>query len=717
MRLSRCHQLFIVFFFCAGLAQSQSGRQSGFFYYQQSLNKGIPFQQCVEYGLKALRASKEIENDSLMNLAHIQLGILYWHDGQFYSAWHHLDSGQKISSRRKEPFKIAQCLHYKGLVHYYRCKFDSALYWYDLAEREYEKQKTDSALAKIKSHKGLIYSATGQYKKAIQNTLESFKLQEALPSYRDMTIPVQFSSAADETLYYKSKLEKDSESLQFVEQANDKVKKAFTLYNLGLDYLHLKKYAMALKYFKEHASIHAGLGYPTFTGSIADAYVGLGNYDSAIYYHRRWIGEIRERGTQIHLAAAYTNLAACYRSQKNWKEALTWFGSANALNKKIGLRRSEAVVGKAMAQTLLKLGQAREALREMEVSLGIAKQIGCIKDVQEFLEVKSDILLRLERPKEAAQALKQSFVLLDSIRDGEGQLQVARLQIEYETDKKNRDLAGLHAQNKLKEIEIESRNLQIALVISLLAIIAITGGFYFFRYRQKKKSSDLLTKQKKVIEAQNEELQKKNKEKEILLSEIHHRVKNNLQIISSLISLKSRQASAETNEALQQLNGRIFSMGLVHEKLYQNENIRTIRLDEYLKEVSQHLLSSLEAKEHPVSLQLNCRPVEMDVDKALSCGLIANELITNSVKYAFAADQHDREITVSLDQTDKTIAFGISDNGRGNTQAPENHKKSFGSRFVDQLVTTKLGGEMCVKTENGFHVAIKFRKEANDVTS
>jgi two-component system, sensor histidine kinase PdtaS len=714
MKILYRQTILIGFIFLATQTWSQSERQQGLLYYHQSLDKGLPFQKTIFSGLKSLHLFNAASADSLKALAHIQLGILYWHDGQFDSSWNHIDKGQQIVELRKEYIKVAQCLHYKGLVRYYQCNFREALNLYERAEGIFEEIKADSALAKLKSHKGLIYSATGQYKKAIQNTLESFKLQEALPSYRDMTIPMQFSSAADETLYYKSKLEKDSESLQFVEQTKDKVKKAFTLYNLGLDYLHLKKYTIALKYFKQHASIQADLGYPTFTGSIADAYVGLGNYDSAIYYHKKWIAEAKERGTQIYLAAAYTNLAACYRSQQNWKEALAWFELANELNKKMGLKRSEAVVGKTRAQLLLNLGQVAQALQEIEISLSIANQIGCIKDVQEFLEVKSAILVRAERHKEAAQALTQSIVMLDSITDGEGQLQVARLQIEYETEKKNRDLTELQSQNKLKQVGIESRNLQIALAFSLLTLIAIVGSFYYFRYRQKKKSSELLTKQKKIIEVQNEELQKQNREKGILLSEIHHRVKNNLQIISSLISLKSRQVSAETNEALQQLNGRIFSMGLIHDKLYRTEDIQNIRLDEYLTEVSQQLITSFEGHDHPITLNLNCQAVEISADKALTCGLIANELITNAVKYAFTAQQQNCEITVGLIQSGNMVSLQISDNGSSTKPISGSFNKSFGSRFVDQLVIAKLGGEWSVKLENGVHIIIKFTASLNE---
>jgi two-component sensor histidine kinase len=212
-----------------------------------------------------------------------------------------------------------------------------------------------------------------------------------------------------------------------------------------------------------------------------------------------------------------------------------------------------------------------------------------------------------------------------------------------------------------------------------------------------------------LVHERTAKLEIRNKENETLLAEIHHRVKNNLQIISGLINLKAGQStSPETNEVLCQLNGRIFSMGLVHEKLYQNKGIQTVRLNEYLGELGSHLLCSFEEKDHPVSLKLNCEQVEINLGRALACGLITNELVTNSVKYAFTAEQEDRQIAIGLMLVGNTLALHISDNGNSEKPMFANFKKSFGLRFVDQLVITKLGGEWSVRVENGLCFTITF---------
>ncbi|MEJ0054721.1 MAG: sensor histidine kinase [Bacteroidota bacterium] len=137
-----------------------------------------------------------------------------------------------------------------------------------------------------------------------------------------------------------------------------------------------------------------------------------------------------------------------------------------------------------------------------------------------------------------------------------------------------------------------------------------------------------------------------------------------------------------------------FSMGLIHEKLYQQDNIKSLRLDEYLTEVSEHLLSSFEEKEYPIRLKLNCQPIEIDADTALTCCLIANEIVTNSVKYAFAPDQKDREVALVLDQDKESIQLDISDNGQKNQELPGNFKKSFGFRFCGSAGKCQIGRSM-----------------------
>jgi two-component sensor histidine kinase len=502
---------------------------------------------------------------------------------------------------------------------------------------------------------------------------------------------MQFSSPSEESLYYKSKLEKDLESLRFVKLSGNEEKLAFTDYNIGLDYYHLKNYDGSLPYFREASTHYQNLHQPSFRGSIADAFKQLGNYDSALYYYDQWIKEVKERGTQIHLAAAYSNLADCFRIQKEWRSAYAWFDSAYALNKRMGLRRSEAQMGKAMAKMLIQMNEWRQALPIINNSLQIATEIGCIRDMQELLELKSEILLSMQKYKQAAVTLQQSKLLRDSVMNGDSQLDVARLQIEYESGKKSRDLQTLKSENELREVKIKSQKLQIALVFTILCLITIVGSSYFYRYRKNKKL--------------NRWLQVNNKEKEVLLHEIHHRVKNNLQIISSLINILSPKINEpQVKGFLVDLSNKVHVMGLVHDMLYQQENIERVKMDTYLPQLTNSVASSLIEVSLKRVLVFLPTQVELTPSHALTLGLIHNELLTNAIKYAYPEEVLTITYGIYRDPLASKLVYFIQDNGT----TEELIQPSFGMKFVEQMTKQKLGGEMRITTDEGMKVQILF---------
>lgn len=198
------------------------------------------------------------------------------------------------------------------------------------------------------------------------------------------------------------------------------------------------------------------------------------------------------------------------------------------------------------------------------------------------------------------------------------------------------------------------------------------------------------------------------REKEVLLQEIHHRVKNNLQIISSLLNLQAgRSTDPKLTAVFQDSQNRIRSMALIHEKLYQSKNLAQVDLGEYIHVLVTYLIRSYRATSGVVDVEIKTDEVYIDVGTAVPCGLLLNELISNALKYAFVNGRRGK-ITITLSAEDNQITLVVGDNGIGiSDEQLANRRNTLGLRLVHTLVR-QIDADMNIKTEAGTEFEIKF---------
>ncbi|MCX9026399.1 MAG: PAS domain S-box protein [Candidatus Methanoperedens sp.] len=203
-------------------------------------------------------------------------------------------------------------------------------------------------------------------------------------------------------------------------------------------------------------------------------------------------------------------------------------------------------------------------------------------------------------------------------------------------------------------------------------------------------------------------------EKEILLREIHHRVKNNMQVISGLLMLQEESSDDEKIiEILKDCQNRISSMALIHEKLYRSKNLSKINFKEYIDDLITGIFDSHMVTRSKIALNLDVENISFGIDLAIPCGLIINELVTNSLKYAFP-DGKKGEIKVSLHSTGENL-FELmeGDNGVGISDALDFRKtKSLGLHIVNILVENQLHGEITLDKNKGTKFRIIFRGQS-----
>ncbi len=202
------------------------------------------------------------------------------------------------------------------------------------------------------------------------------------------------------------------------------------------------------------------------------------------------------------------------------------------------------------------------------------------------------------------------------------------------------------------------------------------------------------------------------KEKETLLREVHHRVKNNLQTVSSLLSLQSRSITDKKMKSLlKSSQNRVISMAMVHEMLYMREDLSKIEYKSYVEELSEYLVRSVKGAENRVKLNIDIPDIKLGIDTAIPLGLLINEALTNALKYGIREDC-EGEINIALKKEDELdYILNIGDNGEGfSDQLDHKNSKSLGLKLIHNLARQLKGTIIRDSSKQGTNYIVKFRE-------
>ncbi len=629
----------------------------------QILQRNDP-QQGISYHQQALELAQKRADNTYQAKALIAMGSCYYDLGKLDQAEATWQQALKIAQTLKDTAMLSSLHSNFGVVYETRGDLDAAIEAYEQSLDHLRHFNNPVTKAAAYNNIALVYDKQGNYTKAIEYFLSSLSDFEAASHIRGVAAVLGNIGM----IYWKLKAYKDAiiyynRSLKIKEKINDQVGMSITLNNLG------------------------GL------------YETIGKLDSAIYFHKKSLAIKQQLGDQLGICASYNNLGIAYYHLKDYAQArdfqLQAYQIAQQTKNKSDLARTAVDLGRVY----LKLEQIALAERYLREALTLSEQVG---ERENILKVYQSLyeLYKIRKDARALHFYERYVALNDSLRNDEQTRAITRLELQYKFDKEKEILALERAQQEA----LLNSQLQRQRIIRNVSLGGLGAGLVILlllwrSYRQKQKSN-------RQLEIQKNKIQRALEDRETLLREIHHRVKNNLQIISSLLSLQSRQIEdPKAQEAIQEGRNRVNSIALIHKNLYQDEDLVGVDAAEYIDKLTDSLINSYNINPQHIIIKKDIDALKLDVDTIIPLGLIINELISNSLKYAFTNDQQG-ELNMVLKKEDKGLRLSISDNGKG---LPSNfdieNLKSLGFRLV-KAFTQKLEGALSVRSDHGTSVEI-----------
>lgn len=596
--------------------------------------------------LKAsLRSPAIVSNPDSVSHYLVRLGYYYYNLKNYDSADHFYRRALLQDNITGNKALRADNLNNLGVLYQRQGMLDSAIFYSLAAHQQYLHLNDSSKASIVEINLGMLYNSKGLYEKSLGYLLAaSYKLEKSEPS---ATLATCYNTIGNVYL----KLKEPRTALHFHYKSLDVKKKlnfqdgmSASYNNLGNVYLLLNQYDSALNNFQKSLEIKRLLNDKNGEG------VTLNN-----------IGELMMKMEKFAAAEAL------------FRESLT-------IRLGVNNRPGQVNIHNNLARVYLHTNRLTAAGQELQRSYELASEMKLLEQLKDNFEIQVMLNRKKGDFEKALDYSERLLMVKDSILNEEKAKSLAEMQTRYESMKKEDRITLLEKEGLLQAVELEQRQIWIRSLVGGIILVIIIGVLIYY---------NLTTVRKNKIHI------------ELLLKELHHRVKNNLQILSSLLSLQSQQLTDDTAlKAVKSSESRINAMALIHRKLYTVDQNRTVDIKEYITELIEYLVYSYGYHEKNFKLDLEINEISIDVDKAIPLGLILNELISNAFKHAYQ-NQPNPRLMINLAYPDAhELNIRIRDNGAGMPPVDEKQRKTFGMKIVTTLIK-ELKGRLDVKSGDG----------------
>lgn len=535
------------------------------------------------------------------------------------------------------------------------------------------------------NRKGGAYDYMGDYETARKYYSEAGELRKQLKDTIGYSGTLLNVGA---TYYYQGLFNKALEYYILSAHLKEKVKDIdglSKLYNnIGLIYRVQKKPNIAIAYLRKSLTYKKQLnntqGIINSYSNIGIIYLSQNLCDSAIYYAEEAYRLSVNINSTYDIASSLSNLGFAFLCSRDYAQADYFFYETLQKLNKTSDNQTLAFCYKGMGESYYYQKKYTLALEYLKAAYQVAQKVNRKELLSEICLLQSKAYEKTGNYNEGLQAYKNYISYRDTVFSEENNRQLNELTVSYETELKEQDIRELSHQNELRKEQAErnklQRNIAIIIILAIIVILALT----YISLRNNKRLNTELDAKNKLISANL-------KEKEVLLKEIHHRVKNNLQIINGLLELQeSLHQNTEIKNIVTEAQGRIKTMALIHEMLYQTDTISNIRFTDYAEKLIKGIHTGFSKKNWETEHQIEPSDMIFSIDTIIPLGLILNELVSNAYKYAFSASRINT-IKISITKTDAdTYQLKFNDNGPGIKD--ENilvQSDSFGLKLVKML--------------------------------
>ena len=554
-----------------------------------------------------------------------------------------------------------------------------------------DKKKADSLLSVLKTQKlsienrALLLADIAFYHPKIDTSLylakQSLTLAKAITSPSSMAIAFEEISNNERKLGNLSKsFEASFEALHIYDSLGLVEQQAATFTQLANNYMEDKRYDLAIAYLKEAKDIYALAGkkvkYNYTLLNLGEMYRLQGNLDHAKASFKEVLFNNKNLNDEIAQGYSLGNLGMVFNAQDSLQIAKLYLKNAISILHRLGDSYSTSVYLAELGDLYQKVGDFKAAEKQMLAAFMMAQGAGLKEQVKDFSQKLGNFYESQHNYAKALAYQKLVHIYQDSLINKKQIQEIERIKAGYEIDKRESQIGMLHTLNNTQK--------------KLLWLLAIGGIItFFFAY--------LFYRGNIQIKKANINL--------LLLQELNHRVKNNLQMISSLLHLQSQDLSENSvKDALLAGRSRVDALTLVHRKLYQEGVETRISLKEYIKEL---VLGLFHGYNIPFKPNFEITDASIPLDTAIPLALIINELVVNALKHAYIGVK-DPFLVIKLQYVNESLQIQIIDNGNGFLIQEGKKQNSFGLKLIKSLIQ-QLDGRIKKMEARGTHWVINLK--------